>query len=184
MPCAAARRGTAGRGIWKTYLAGLAPYFGQISYVVRDMDSALGWFKQVFGVKYFGVTEFDLGPEMNVKVKGVPSQFKIKLALSYYGANGERETELIQPVSGMGPHMEHLNNHGPGLHHVAFFVPDFDAWAKRFIDSGCQMALEGQTPDVHFAYFDCRTNQGAFVELTQFSAAGLEGNNLLKTPPK
>jgi methylmalonyl-CoA/ethylmalonyl-CoA epimerase len=80
--------------------------------------------------------------------------------------------------------MEHLNNHGPGLHHVAFFVPDFDSWAKRFIDSGCQMALEGQTPDVHFAYFDCRTNQGAFVELTQFSPAGLESNNLLKTPPK
>jgi hypothetical protein len=39
------------------------------------------------------------------------------------------------------------------------------------------MALQGQTPNVHFAYFDCRTNQGAFVELTQFSAAGPQSNN-------
>ncbi len=165
-------------------MAGLAPYFGQISYVVRDMDAAIPWFKQVFGVKHFGVAEFELGPEMNVKVNGAPGQFKIKLALAHYGANGEMELELIQPLSRMGPHMEHLNNHGPGLHHVAFFVPDFDAWAKKFVDSGCQIVLEGQTADVHFAYFDCRANQGAFVELTHFSAAGLETNNLMKTPPK
>jgi methylmalonyl-CoA/ethylmalonyl-CoA epimerase len=170
--------------IMSDLMADLAPHFGQISYVVADMESAQQWFKQVFGVKYFGVADFELGPAMNVKVKGVPAQFKIKLALSQYGKNGELELELIQPLSGMGPHMEHLRSKGPGLHHVAFFVPDFERFARRFVDSGCPMVLEGEGDGVHFAYFDCLKNQGAFVELTQFSPAAWENNNRMKNPPQ
>jgi hypothetical protein len=66
---------------------------------------------------------------------------------------------------------------------VAFFVPDFDRFARRFVDSGCPIVFEGESEGAHFAYLDCRTNQGAFVELTQFSPAARENNNRLKTPP-
>jgi methylmalonyl-CoA/ethylmalonyl-CoA epimerase len=128
----------------ETILSDLAPYFGQISYVVSDAAAAQQWFKQVFGVKYFGVNDIVLGKEMNTKVHGRPAEFAIRLLLSRYGTNGELELELIQPLWGNGPHMEALQEKGPGLHHVAFFVPDFEKYAKLFLGSGCKWCSKGR----------------------------------------
>ena len=44
-----------------------------------------------------------------------------------FGRSGPLEIELIQPVSGEGPHQEFLDAGNEGMHHVRFRVDDLDA---------------------------------------------------------
>ena len=48
---------------------------------------------------------------------------KLKLALN---TEGPVEIELIQVLEGDTPHSEHIREHGEGLHHIRFCVPNVD----------------------------------------------------------
>src|SRR5215469_5807729 len=105
----------------------LAPHLYQVSYIVRDMDATQEWFKRVLGVRHFGTFETFLGPDYNFRMKGkVHPGIRIKVAMARVGARGEYELELIEPERGDNIYNEFLEQHGPGLHHVAYVVPDFE----------------------------------------------------------
>jgi catechol 2,3-dioxygenase-like lactoylglutathione lyase family enzyme len=65
---------------------------------------------------------------------------------------------------------EFLESHGPGLHHIAFDVPDFPATVRALEADGLEILAEGSVgPGSHFAYFDCATAGASVIEILGFS---------------
>jgi hypothetical protein len=55
---------------------------------------------------------------------------------------GNMELELLQPLEGKSPHMDFFRQHGEGLHHLGFFVPNFDELCENFLREGFKPVLE------------------------------------------
>jgi methylmalonyl-CoA epimerase len=80
-----------------------------VAVLVRDGDSALGRFRDEFGLVFAGDWLDPAG------------RFRL-----LYLNSGDTTLQLVEPLS-PGPLMTHLEERGPGLHHVCFLVDDVDA---------------------------------------------------------
>ncbi|MBM3777321.1 MAG: hypothetical protein FJW23_03650 [Acidimicrobiia bacterium] len=69
--------------------------------------------------------------------------------------------ELTEPQGGASPWRDHLDRHGPSIHHLAFQVPDMGAAIRYLEGKGGRLVLGG--PTVSYAYVDLRP---AGLELT------------------
>lgn len=162
----------------------LAPHLYQVSYVVRDMDASQQWFKRVLGVRHFGTFETFLGSDYNFRMRGkVHPGIRIKVAMARVGARGEYELELIEPERGDNIYDEFLRQHGPGLHHVAYVVPDFERAAAPVRAAGMQPLIEFENNGSKGAYFDLRPAGASIIEVVEYSRETAEGLEALKTPP-
>jgi hypothetical protein len=162
---------------------GLAPYFNHVAYVVRDMEAAEAWFKRIMGVKHFGVSPVPMGPEMNARMKGQPCNFSIAYALGATRESGPN-IELIVPDATDNVYKRFLDKHGPGLHHIGFFVPDYDKAVEPFRSRGLIPELEGATATSKFVYYDCDLFPGYLVEIVWFAdQAARDAANQLAVPP-
>ncbi|KAA0239002.1 VOC family protein [bacterium] len=148
--------------------AGLAPCFFQVAYVVRDLAAAEEWFQRVFGVRsFFRLQDVTVGA--GCTFRGAPADFAMNLALGYMG---DTQIELIEPVRGISPYSEFLASRGPGLHHIAFAVPDFPAAVASLKDEGLPVLAEGYfETGTHFAYFECEQAGASVVEILGFNEA-------------
>jgi hypothetical protein len=55
-----------------------------------------------------------------------------------------------------------------GFHHLGFLLPDRAAWDAAVADfavMGTPIVMQGETPDVRFAYFDTRRHAGHYSEI-------------------
>ena len=120
------------------------PPITQIGFVVRDMDAALAFYGPLFGP--FNVVDFT---NRNFTYRGQPADCELRVA---YGWSGEVEIELIQPVSGAGPHREALGQGREGMHHVQFRVPEIDSWIARFEKAGYSRQWEKRAGNFAFVY--------------------------------
>jgi methylmalonyl-CoA/ethylmalonyl-CoA epimerase len=161
----------------------LAPNFFQVSYVVRDMDAAQEWFKRVLGVRHFGTFETFLGPDFKFRMRGrAHPGIKIKVAMARLGAGGRYELELIEPERSDNIYNEFLEQHGPGLHHVAYVVPDFDKAVAPVLAAGMQPLIEFENPGTRGAYFDLRPAGASIIEVVEYNKQAASGLDALKGP--
>ncbi|HZY58660.1 MAG TPA: VOC family protein [Candidatus Binataceae bacterium] len=162
----------------------LAPHLYQVSYLTMDMDAAQQWFKRVMGVRHFGTFDTFLGPDYNFRMRGKTHPgIAIKVAMAKVGARGEYELEIIQPEKGDNIYYEFLQRFGPGLHHVAYVVPNFDAAAAPVREAGMQPLIEFENNGSRGAYFDLRPAGGSIIEVVEYSKETFDGLEALKTPP-
>ncbi len=148
-----------------TTLDAIAPYFFQLAYVVRDIGATEAWFQKTLGVPLFTRMEnMSFGAECSYR--GQPADFAAHLSLGYMR---DTQIELIEPLRGESLYAEFLQAKGPGLHHVAFDVPDFDAAVAGLRSGGLELLSNGQLgPGSHFAYFDCESAQTSVIEILGF----------------
>ncbi len=162
----------------------LAPHLYQISYLTWEMDATQEWFKRVLGVRHFGTFDTFLGPDYNFRMRGKTHPgIAIKVAMAKVGARGEYELEIIQPEKGDNIYSEFLNQYGPGLHHVAYVVPDFEQAAAPVRAAGMQPLIEFENNGSKGAYFDLRPAGGSVIEVVEYSKETFDGLEALKTPP-
>ena len=143
----------------------IAPHFCQIGYVVRDLQAAEAWFEQTLGVpSFFRMENVTFGADCSYR--GRPYDAAVHISLGYLG---ETQIELIQPVRGASPYTEFLEQKGPGLHHLAFDVPDFAATVDALRKSGLELVAQGRMgPGSEFAYFDCEAHGTSLIEILGF----------------
>ncbi len=149
-------------------LAGLAPNLFQVAYVVRDMAAGEQWFQRILGVpSFFRMENVEIGE--GCSYRGQPADSAAHLSLGYLG---DIQVELIEPIRGPSPYTEFLENKGPGLHHLAFLVPDFAATVAFLGEAGLEVISEGQlSPGSQFAYFDCEADGFSVIEILGFDEA-------------
>jgi catechol 2,3-dioxygenase-like lactoylglutathione lyase family enzyme len=146
----------------------LASYFTQVAYIVNDIASARRWVENVLGCEVATARDIVQGPSWNLKFRGKPAlhQFGIKMVIAKLGPTGEGQMELLEPERNDNVLAEFLNNHGPGLNHVAFVVPDYNALTANLRSTGVPPLKEIHVPGtVHSSYFDCTGEELATVEV-------------------
>jgi catechol 2,3-dioxygenase-like lactoylglutathione lyase family enzyme len=148
-----------------TALDAIAPYFFQIAYVVRDIAAAEAWFQKILGVPAWTRME-NMAFGADCSYRGRPADYVAHLSLGYVG---DTQIELIESVRGENLYTEFLESKGPGLHHIAFDVPDFDATMAAFEQNGVELLAKGKMgPGSQFAYFDCESEETSVIEILGF----------------
>jgi catechol 2,3-dioxygenase-like lactoylglutathione lyase family enzyme len=139
----------------------------QVGWVVKDLDRVVDYWEKL-GLKKIGragVREF---PDFTYRGKKTP--LSLKMAFANLGGV---EIEWIQPVKGTSVYDEFLRQHGDGVHHLAFGVPNpeqLDAQLQHFKAKGVQTvqygSWEGAKGKGQFAYLDTAARGGGLtVEL-------------------
>jgi catechol 2,3-dioxygenase-like lactoylglutathione lyase family enzyme len=146
-------------------LDAIAPHFFQVAYVVRDLSAAEAWFQKILGVpSWFRMENVAFGADCTYR--GRPADSAAHLSVGYLR---DTQIELIEPVRGESLYAEFLAAKGPGLHHVAFDVPDFPATVAALRESGLELLARGSVgPGSEFAYFDCDEAGTSVIEILGF----------------
>jgi methylmalonyl-CoA/ethylmalonyl-CoA epimerase len=88
---------------------------------------------------------------------------------------GENHVELLAPLGAETPVGRFLAKNGPGLHHVAYQVPDIDATLGRLKQAG--LALIDEQPRIgirgsRVAFMHPRATAGVLTEIVEPAAGG------------
>ena len=134
------------------------PGVGQIGVVVEDLDRTMAFYQSAFGLGPFDIREVGAP---NVWDRGEEKPIKARLA---FATLGEVELELIQILEGDSVHLEFLREHGEGLHHLGFFVKDFQAKLEQAEALGFKV-LQTDPFRQAYAYLDTREPGGIIFEL-------------------
>ena len=146
-------------------LEAIAPHFCQVAYVVRDVAAAEGWFQKLLGVPTW-VRMNDVAFGADCSYRGRPSDSAAHLSIGHLGG---KQVELIEPIRGESLYTEFLSARGPGLHHLAFDVPDFTSTVAALRASGLELLAQGRVgPGSEFAYFDCESAGASVIEILGF----------------
>ncbi len=149
-------------------LAELAPHYFQVAYVVEDIAEAEAWFQRTMGVKQF-TRMADIPFKDGCTFRGEPGDWVAHLSLGYLG---DVQLELVEHVAGESLYSEFLAAKGPGLHHVAFLVPDYAATLAGLSGGGLPLLAKGALgPGSQFAYFDCAGPGFSVIEILGFDEA-------------
>ena len=126
-----------------------------VAVVVRDLESALQFYRDTLGIQPSRVLDF---PREGVRIAFLPLG----------GADGS-EIELLEPLDPNGSVARFLEQRGGGLHHICLEVPDIDraladlkAAGARVLDESPRPTAEGRGVFLH-----PKGTGGVLLELVQ-----------------
>jgi len=125
-----------------------------VAIVVEDIDAALDFWQQTFGLRLDHVEE-------------VPSQ-KSKVA---FLPLGESEIELVQPTTTDSGLANFLEKRGEGMHHICIEVEDIDAALAELKSKGVRLINEvpEELPGRKMAFIHPKAANGVLMELYQLT---------------
>jgi len=125
-----------------------------VAIVVQDIDAALNFWEQTFGLELDHVEE-------------VPSQ-KSKVA---FLPLGESEIELVQPTTSDSGLANFLEKRGEGMHHICIEVEDIDATLAELKSKGVRLIndVPEELPGRKMAFVHPKAANGVLVELYQLT---------------
>jgi methylmalonyl-CoA/ethylmalonyl-CoA epimerase len=132
----------------------LSPPFKQTALVVEDLDDAVRRWSGELGIGPW--TGYRLEPPLlkEMVYHGAPGSFSVRHALAW---QGEAQFELVQPLQGRSIWADHLDEHGPGMHHIGKYVTDHPAAVREALEAGFEPLQSargfGVEGDGAFAYF-------------------------------
>ncbi|AMK19640.1 MULTISPECIES: VOC family protein [Sphingobium] len=141
----------------------------QYGYVVNDIETACRHWIAMFGAGPFFHIPYYTG--LNTRYRGKPAHDVVSHALGQAGPAQVQFTQQHNDAPSIWRDM--YPNGGQGLHHIMIMVEDFEGEQQRFINAGCSIGEEFDTPmpEGHpfpFArtvYLDARALIGCFVEI-------------------
>jgi hypothetical protein len=138
---------------------------GQLGIVVRSMEDALAsWGAEGHFAPGWRLWTYSPNTVEELIYRGQPGRFSMRIALG----GTAPQVELIEPIDGPSIYHEWLQQHGPGLHHIGFYVSDLRASIARMVARGFPLAQSGvgtgRDGTGGFAYFDTVEVLGYFVE--------------------
>ena len=136
------------------------PDVGQIGVVVENLDRTIAFYESVFRLGPFETRELEAP---NVPDRGEEKHIKARLG---FATMGQIELELIHILEGDSFHLEFLRKHGEGIHHLGFFVRDFEAKLEQAKAMGFEVLQTGPLGRF-YAYLDTRQHGGIIVELIE-----------------
>lgn len=123
-----------------------------IAVVVRDMDAALGLWRDMLGLELETVMPI---PSDRVEIAFLPV--------------GEVKVELVRPTDDTTGVARFLANRGEGFHHICFEVPDIAAALTRLAIDGVELIDTAPRPGAEgpVAFLHPRSCHGVLVELIE-----------------
>jgi methylmalonyl-CoA/ethylmalonyl-CoA epimerase len=150
----------------------------QVGVVVRDLDQSIRELTDLFGIGPFVVREGSF-PNENVAQwhYGETARHSLRVAFADLGTI---ELELIQPLDGHSIWTDFLAEHGPGIHHIRFNVPNHELLSEYLLSKGIRKTQEGvgAREGSYWVNYDTEKRLGFTIEILQ-PAPGTDG---LRTP--
>ena len=136
----------------------------QIAIVVRDIEATTRKYAETFGMEVPEVRTTESSEKTNIRYKGEPTEARAKLAFFKMGGV---TLELIEPVGGPSTWQEHLDEHGEGVHHLAFRVKGMDRILGFLDKSGSPEVQRGDFKGGRYAYVDATKDLKVVIELLE-----------------
>jgi catechol 2,3-dioxygenase-like lactoylglutathione lyase family enzyme len=112
--------------------------------VVRDIDQAIAAL-QTLGIGPFAMP--DGRPWADIafsgQLHGRPAAWRVKISTASVGAH---EIELLQPNGGPSILQEFLDQHGEGVHHIAYLVGDVQSELESLARQGIEILTSATWP--------------------------------------
>ncbi len=139
--------------------------FFQVGLVVDDLDAYVKRYEDDFSIGPWDVHEFIPGKIPNTTLNGKPITQDLKMKSAFCRSFGT-QFEIIQPIS-ESIYMDWLREHGPGIHHVAFVLNDYQTIMADLSAKGKKPLMEVLFGDQSrgFAYVDLTKELGFILEL-------------------
>lgn len=138
----------------------------QIGMVVKDVEKSVHSYWQFFGIGPWDFYTYAKPLVKEMSYYGKPADYKIKIALSYFGP---MRIELIELIAGSTVYEDFINTRGYGIQHVGVLVDDMESALKMAKDAGIEMIMDGSgfglDGDGHYAYLDTEDHIGFMLEL-------------------
>ena len=142
------------------------PELGQMGYVVPDINEAIAFCRDAFGIRPWLL--MDERPEPCIQ-RGEAVHPVLRIGLAYAGPV---QMELIQVVEGETFHLDHIRESREGPHHLGFMVRDLERRLKACKDMGIGIIQRGVIKEtgfiIDYAYLDTVEQAGIVIELIQW----------------
>ncbi len=134
--------------------------FDQIGIAVRDVDAAVQFLNQSFGLEFITLEM----PRARAYLRGKEVEFVTRIGMAKLG---ETDLELMEIVEGDHIVKEFLLKNGPGLHHLGIYVDDLQSALEPWRKAGGKVVQETAHPDgIGTVYLDTETELGnLYIEL-------------------
>ena len=140
----------------------------QVAIIVEDLDKAVENYWRLFGIGPWHIYTYGKPLVKKMTYHGEPSEYKMRLALSYLGP---LRIELIEMLEGDTVYADFVKEHGYGLHHFGVLVDDMEEAIAQAEAAGLTMTQDGAgfglDGDGHYAYLDTEEIIGVTLELIE-----------------
>ncbi len=136
----------------------------QVAIIVRDIEKSAAAYAELFNMPVPGISLTEEPADKPTLYKGKHSGAQAKLAFF----NLENiQIELIEPVGKPSTWNDFLEEHGEGLHHIAFWVDGMQKHVELFRQSGMPEAQSGGWDGGEYSYIDAGKKLGIVIELLE-----------------
>jgi methylmalonyl-CoA/ethylmalonyl-CoA epimerase len=140
----------------------------QIAMIVKDLDQTVKHYHEIFGIGPWHFYTYGKPLVKMMSYHGRPSEYEMRVALSYFGP---MRIELIELAQGETIYADFVEGHGYGLHHLGVLVDDMPAALEQARAAGLEMIQDGSgfgsQGDGHYAYLDTQEKFGFTLELIE-----------------
>ena len=137
----------------------------QVGFIVRDLEATRKSFAQLLGVPEPPICD---GGEFEVTGTTVYGQAapRANCRMAFFDVGPNIQIELIEPNGEHSVWQEFLDEHGEGMHHLAFQTRNTDEKIAALKAQGIECIQRGKYGDGggQYAYFDARDTLKCFLE--------------------
>lgn len=123
----------------------------QIGLLVHDIEAVSEAYSAFFGMAKPNWFWTDAPDKARTEYNGSPSEARAKLA---FFDMGSLQLELIEPDGHPSTWRDHLNEHGEGVHHIAFVVEGMKERVMLMEKNGMKLVQKGEYTGGRYAYMD------------------------------
>ena len=136
--------------------------FHHVGIIVKDMDKTIACLEAI-GIGPFGPMGDKKWVDVPFKgeLHGKPAEWKVKISSTKVG---DTEIELLQPSGGESALQEFLDEHGEGVHHIAYLSDDVRGDMDKMLAQGAELLTCANLDTRGFAYFKT-TDGGVVIEI-------------------
>ena len=136
----------------------------QVALVTRDIESSAKRWAALLSVDVPKISTSRPGNEVKMMYRGKPSNSQAKLA---FLKAGQVTVELIQPIGPNTSWKKFLDEHGEGVHHIAFNVQNLAKSEGEMKSLGYEKIHSGRwdSDNGDYVYFDSTKDLGLMIEL-------------------
>ncbi|SIS93738.1 VOC family protein [Alicyclobacillus vulcanalis] len=136
----------------------------QIGILVRDIEAASAAWAKLLGCEvppWHWTEPYD---EAQTVYEGEPTPARAKLAFFHLD---NVDIELIEPDEHPSTWRAWLDEHGEGVHHIAFEIEGMAARSEALSGAGWRLIQRGEYKGGRYAYFDGAPSVRAVIELLE-----------------
>lgn len=140
----------------------------QVGFIVKDLDATKKKFAELFGVEVPPSIDGGNFEITKTEYKGAPAP-DANCHMAFFNLNSGFQIELIEPNEHPSTWREFLEEHGEGLHHIAFTMPGMEKNIEACEALGMTLEQKGFYGDASgcYAYMNGTKDFKCIIELLE-----------------